>query len=227
MENPPRSTTSYKHFWLELLRMDVRDWDFSPMSLHYRDLMTTAIALTNEGRRYDWVRLSQSIACIMTRKITLILPCPFTRADVWVRRRATTAKCRCCARGRTADSRKRDAHAVPIKRLVFFFLFSPTDCESPHLQNELKWTTFIFFPGTEKQSLPKPGWFSLSVCLRLRALLSAIHTGFAQPLLNIYAHASAKPELRGKLNLRNWFYLKVGDLWAILCCVNPRFQQFI
>lgn len=227
MENPPCSTTSYKHFWLELLRMDVRDWDFSPMSLHYRDLMTTAIALTNEGRRYDWVRLSQSIACIMTRKITMILPCPFTRADVSVRRRATTAKCLCLRARKDCGLKKEGCTCCPDKALGFFFLFSPTDCESPHLQNELKWTTFIFFPGTEKQSLPKPGWFSLSVCLRLRALLSAIHTGFAHPLLNIYAHASAKPELRRKLNLRNWFYLKVGDLWAILCCVNLRFQQFI
>lgn len=37
--------------------MDVRDRDFSPMSLHYRDLMTTATALTNEGSRYIIHRL--------------------------------------------------------------------------------------------------------------------------------------------------------------------------
>lgn len=168
MENPPCSTTSYKHFWLELLRMDVRDWDFSPMSLHYRDLMTTAIALTNEGRRYDWVRLSQSIACIMTRKITMILPCPFTRADVSVRRRATTAKCLCCVRGRTADSRKRDAHTVPIKRLVFFFCFHPQTVNLPTCKMSLNEQHLFFSQGQKNNRFLNPAdflWVCVYVCV--------------------------------------------------------------
>lgn len=148
MESPSRSTTSYKHFWLELLGMDVRDWDFSPMWLHYRDLMTTAIALTNKGSRYDWVRLSQSIACVMTRKIMMNLPCPFTRAGLSVRRRATTAKCLCCVRGRTADSWKRDAHAVPIKRL-FSFCFHPPTVNLPTCKMSLS-EQHLFFPRDRK-----------------------------------------------------------------------------
>lgn len=85
----------------------------------------------------------------------------------------------------------------------------------------------FFFSSDRKTIASKIRKISLSVYLRLLGLSSAILTGIVHPLLNIYAHASAKLELRGKLNLWDWFHLKVGDLWPILCCVNLRLQRFI
>lgn len=117
--------------------MDVRDRDFSPMSLHYRDLMTTAIALTNEGSRYDSVRLSQSIACIMTRKI-MILPVSFHESRRVSVAQSNHSQVSVLRARKDCGLMKEGCTCCPDKALVFFCLFSPTDCESPHLQNELK-----------------------------------------------------------------------------------------
>lgn len=224
VESSSHSTTSSECFWLELFRVDVQDWHVSPTLLHYgtsRRLQSHLQTKEADTTKPDWVS-PQLISSPLTRKIIMILPCPFTRADLSVRRRATAAKC-----GKDCVLMKEGCTCCSDK--VLFFLFSPTDCESPHLQNKLKWTTFIYFfsQGQKNNRFRNPADF-LWVCIYVRVPCCLQFTlAFAHPLLNIYVHVSAKPELRGKLNLRNWFYLKVGDLWAILCCVNLPFQQFI